>query len=351
MRALTLYGNRDLRLDEIPVPPAPGPGEVALQTRLVGICGTDLHEWSDGPLQMKPEPHPLTGATLPQILGHEYSAEVVAVGEGVRSVCRGDRVAVMPLFYCGQCSGCRAGEFQTCDSLAVVGIHYQWGGMADISIVRENQVFVLPEGMTDAQGAVVEPAGVAVHAVDVGGVTPGDKVFVAGGGPIGQLVALAAVAAGAGEVYLAETNPRRLAQAVRLGLTDVLDSSSGEVGLELWDRASGGIDVALECAGVSAALADCIASVKKRGMVVQTAVHTRPANVDMHKVALRDITIRGEICYPPNSWPRVMDLITSGRLPAERIITGTVPLERAVSDAFESLADPEGEHLKILLEV
>jgi (R,R)-butanediol dehydrogenase / meso-butanediol dehydrogenase / diacetyl reductase len=139
MRALTLYGNRDLRLDEIPVPPAPGPGEVALKTRLVGICGTDLHEWSDGPNEMTSEPHPLTGATLPQILGHEYSAEVVAVGEGVRSVCRGDRVTVMPLFYCGECSGCRAGEFQTCDSLAVVGLHYQWGGMADISTVRENQ--------------------------------------------------------------------------------------------------------------------------------------------------------------------------------------------------------------------
>jgi (R,R)-butanediol dehydrogenase/meso-butanediol dehydrogenase/diacetyl reductase len=350
MRALTLYGNRDLRLDEIPEP-APGPGQVALRTRLVGICGTDLHEWADGPLQMKREPHPLTGAMLPQILGHEYSAEVIELGEGVDSVQVGERVSVMPILYCGECRGCRAGEYQTCDSLAVVGIHHPWGGMADISIVGEDQVFRIPDEMTDAQGAVVEPAGVAVHAVDIGGVQPGDKVFVTGGGPIGQAVALAAVAAGAGEIYLAETKPGRIKLAESLGLTEVLDASSGETGLELRERTGGGIDVAFECAGVSAALADCVASVRKRGMVVQTAVHTRPATVDMHNIALRDITIRGEICYPPDSWPRVMELISSGRLPAEKIITGTVPLERAVEDAFEVLDDPAGQHIKILLEV
>ena len=349
MRALTLYGNRDLRLDEIPEP-SPGPGQVALRTRLVGICGTDLHEWADGPLQMKADPHPLTGATLPQILGHEYVADVIAVGEGVGSVRVGERVAVMPILYCGECAGCRAGEFQTCDSLAVIGIHHPWGGMADISIVGEDQVFAMPDEMTDEQGAVVEPAGVAVHAVDVGGVAPGDKVFVTGAGPIGQAVALAAVAAGAEEVYLAETKPGRIELAEELGLTDVLDARNGGTGLVLRERTRG-IDVAFECAGVSSALADCLDAVRKRGMVVQTAVHTRPATVDMHNVALRDIAIRGEICYPPDSWPRVMDLITSGRLPAEKIVTGKVPIERAVEDAFEVLDDPMGEQIKILLEL
>jgi (R,R)-butanediol dehydrogenase/meso-butanediol dehydrogenase/diacetyl reductase len=351
MRALTLYGNRDLRLDEVPEP-SPGPGEVALRTRLCGICGTDLHEWADGPIQMTAEPHPLTGGRLPQILGHEYSAEVIALGEGVSSLRPGDRVAVMPIVYCGECPGCLAGEEQTCDKLAVVGIHHRWGGMADISIVKESQAVPLPEGMSDEQGAVVEPAGVGVHAVDVGGVQPGDKVFVTGGGPIGQAVALAAAAAGAEEVYLAETKPGRIARSEALGLTEVIDSSArDDVGLELRDRTGGGIDVAFDCAGVSPALADCVASVRKRGTVVQTAMHNRPATIDMHNITLRAITVKGEICYPPGSWPRVMDLITSGRLPAEKIITGTVPLERAVADAFEVLDDPASEQIKILLEV
>ncbi len=347
MRALTLYGNRDLRLEDVPEP-RPGPAQVAVKTRLVGICGTDLHEWADGPIQIPTEPHPLTGAAMPQILGHEYCGDVIALGEGVENVSVGDRVAVMPLLYCGECRGCRAGAPQTCDDLAVVGIHHRWGGMADVSIVGMDQVFVVPEEMSDEQGAVVEPAGVGVHAVDVGELVPGDAVLVTGAGPIGQCVALAAIAAGAGEVFIAETRPGRLRRAEQIGLSEVIDSRRGGIGLELRAR-TGGIDVAFECAGVSAALADCLAAVRKGGTVVQTAMHNTPATVEMRDVALRAISIRGEICYLPDSWPRVMDLIASGRLPAEKIITATVPIEDAVSGGFEALEAPDGDQIKILL--
>jgi (R,R)-butanediol dehydrogenase/meso-butanediol dehydrogenase/diacetyl reductase len=351
MRAVTLHGHRDLRIDETLEPRAPEPGFVALRNLRAGICGTDLHEYLDGPLLTTAEPHPLTGATLSQILGHEYSGEVTAVGDGVTSVRPGDRVAVMPLFFCGACQPCRTGSPQTCEILGAVGYNWRWGGMAERSVVAEHQVAVLPDGMTDEQGALVEPTAVALHSVTTAGVAGGDTVLVAGGGPIGQLVALAATTAGADEVYLSEANPRRLARAAALGLTDVIDAGGRPVADELRERTAGGVDVAIECAGGTAPLATCIEAVRNGGTVMQTALHSEPAAVDMRAVTLRDLTLRGANCFPIDSWPRVIDLIASGRLPAERIVTATVPIDDAIEQGFDALLDPEGDQIKILLEL
>jgi (R,R)-butanediol dehydrogenase / meso-butanediol dehydrogenase / diacetyl reductase len=351
MRAITLHGHRDLRIDETAEPSAPEPGFVALRNLRAGICGTDLHEYMDGPSLTTVGPHPLTGAALSQILGHEYSGEVTAVGAGVASVRPGDRVAVMPLFFCGACRPCRTGSPQTCEILGAVGYNWRWGGMAERSIVAEHQVAVLPDEMTDEQGALVEPAAVALHSVTTAGVAPGDKVLVTGGGPIGQLVALAAAAAGATEVYLSEANPRRLARAAALGLTAVLDARERHVADELRERIGGGVDVAVECAGGSAPLATCVEAVRNGGTVMQTALHTTPASLDMRTVTLRDLTLRGANCFPVDSWPRVIELIASGRLPAERIVTATVPIDDAIDRGFDALLDPDGDQIKILLEL
>jgi (R,R)-butanediol dehydrogenase/meso-butanediol dehydrogenase/diacetyl reductase len=351
VRAVTFHGQRDLRVDEVDAPPPPAPGFVGLRNLSAGICGTDLHEWQDGPLLTTVEPHALTGASLAQILGHEYSGEVTAVGDGVTSVRPGDRVAVMPLFFCGECASCRNASPQTCAVLGAVGYNWAWGGLAEYSVVAEHQVAVLPDELTNAQGALVEPTAVAVHSVSSAGVARGDTVLVTGGGPIGQLVALAATAAGAEDVYLSEANPRRLARAARLGLTDVLDAVAGDVAADLRERTGGGVDVAIECAGGTAPLGSCVAAVRGGGTVMQTALHTQPAAVDMRSVTLRDLTIRGANCFPVDSWPRVIDLIASGRLPAERIITGSVGIEDAIGRGFEALLDPDGDQIKILIEL
>jgi (R,R)-butanediol dehydrogenase/meso-butanediol dehydrogenase/diacetyl reductase len=343
VRAVRLHGQRDLRVEETAAPPPPAPGFVALRNLSAGICGTDLHEWQDGPLLTTVEPHALTGASLAQILGHEYSGEVTAVGAGVTSVRPGDRVAVMPLFFCGECASCRNGSPQTCAVLGAVGYNWAWGGLAEHSVVAQHQVAVLPDELTDAQGALVEPTAVAVHSVSSARVAPGDTVLVTGGGPIGQLVAE--------DVYLSEANPRRLARAARLGLTGVLDALAGDVAADLRERTGGGVDVAIECAGGTAPLGTCVAAVRGGGTVMQTALHTLPAAVDMRSVTLRDLTIRGANCFPVDSWPRVIDLIASGRLPAERIITGSVGIEDAISRGFDALLDPDGDQIKILVEL
>jgi (R,R)-butanediol dehydrogenase/meso-butanediol dehydrogenase/diacetyl reductase len=351
MQALRLHGLRDIRVEEVPEPAGElGPRELLLRTLRAGICGTDLHEYRDGPMLATTSPHALTGASIPQILGHEYSGEVLAVGSEVRAAKPGDRVAVMPLFFCGTCVACRGGRPQVCERLGAVGLNWAWGGMGEHSVVLDHQVAVLPDELSDVQGALVEPTAVAVHSVTTAGVRLGDVVLVAGGGPIGQLIALAAVAAGAGAVYLSEPNARRRSRAEGLGLTGLLDPTELDVPAFLRDVTAGGLDVAIDCTGNGRAVLACVEALRPGGVMMQTGLHVRRAEVDLRSVTLRDITIRGANCFPVDSWPRVIRMIASGRLPVERTLTSEVPLAEGVA-AFDALVDPESDQIKIVLSV
>src|SRR2546423_8997250 len=155
MRALRFHAARDLRIEDVPAPAEPGGGEVVVRVASCGICGTDLHEYVAGPIVTPTDPHPLTGAQNPQILGHEFAGEVVAVGAGVTHVAEGDRVAIMPLVYCGQCAYCRRGLQHLCASMGCVGLSHAWGGMAELATVAEYQVVRLPESVTDRPGGPV----------------------------------------------------------------------------------------------------------------------------------------------------------------------------------------------------
>src|SRR3954452_7583571 len=229
MRAVRFPAARDIRVEDVPEPGEPQHHEVLIRPRTCGICGTDLHEFVAGPIVTPVEPHPLTGAQNPQILGHEFSADVVAIGEDVRTVSAGDRVAVMPLAYCGQCYFCVRGLNHLCERMGCVGLSWAWGGMGELATVLEYQVARIPEDLSYEQGALIEPAAVAMYGVERGRVGPGDHVLITGGGPIGALAVLAAKAAGAAAVYLSEPNARRRAHAEKLAPADILDPATGDL--------------------------------------------------------------------------------------------------------------------------
>ena len=209
MRAVRYHAARDIRVEEIPEPSGLGHGELLVRPRFCGICGTDLHEYVAGPIVTPSEPHPLTGAQNPQILGHEFSADVLEVGEGVENAQPGDRVAIMPLAFCGYCYFCVRGLNHLCVRMGCVGLSWAWGGLGELAIVNDYQVAVIPDALSYEQGALIEPAAVAEYGVQRGGVRAGDSVLVTGGGPIGALAVLAVQAVGAGAVYLSEPNPVR----------------------------------------------------------------------------------------------------------------------------------------------
>lgn len=356
MRALRFHKARELRVEKVPEPGPPGPGEVLVQPLMCGICGTDLHEYTDGPIVTPAGPHPLTGATLPQILGHEFSAVVAGTGPDVTHVRDGDLCTIMPLISCGHCHECLRGQGHLCRTMACTGLSSAWGGLADLAIVSARQVVPVPATLTPQQAALIEPTAVAAYGVDRGRLQPGQTVLMTGAGPIGSLAVMYALAGGARRVVVSEPDPVRRERAGTLGegLGEVItaDPAAGPVTELLNDLTAGiGADLAIECAGHESALNLCIDAVRPAGTVVQTALHIRPAAIRAETLALKDLSLIGTWCYPVQDFPRVAGLVASGRLPAERVISSEVPLESAVDRGFEQLITRGTGEVKVLIEV
>jgi (R,R)-butanediol dehydrogenase/meso-butanediol dehydrogenase/diacetyl reductase len=349
MRAAVYHDRRDVRIEEIDDPPAPGAGDVLVAPLWCGICGTDVHEYTDGPIVTPVDPHPLTGATNPQVLGHEFSAEVVEVGRDVTNVRSGDRVSVMPLIYCGHCHYCRIGQHHLCTQMACTGLSHRWGGLAEAAVVSAGQLTRIPDELDDQQGALVEPIAVAARGVDRAGVGPGSTVLVTGAGPIGVLSAEYAIARGATTVMMSEPNGQRRAIAETLGVHATFDPTSVDVVEAVRELTSGlGAHAAIECSGSAAALDTCIRATRSLGIVAQTGLHVRPAPVDAFQLSLHEITLVGTWCYPVTDWPRVIALLAAGRMDGRPAITSALDLDATVG-GFERLIDREGSDVKILI--
>lgn len=349
MRAAVFHDAKDIRVENVAEPTSVGPHEVRLKPYWCGICGTDLHEYAVGPIVIPTEPHPLNGSTAPQILGHEFSGEVLEVGAEVTSVRVGDRVSVMPLLFCGSCYFCRRGLNHLCTSMACVGLSDAWGGIAEQCVVPESKVARLPDSMSDIQGALVEPTAVAAYGVDRAGVRPGDTVLVTGLGPIGALASLYAASLGA-TVYMSEVNPKRQELARSLDVGELLDPRSTDVAAELRDRTGGiGVDAVIECSGNEIALQTALAAVRASGNISQTGLHTKPAAIDPMVLSERDITLRGTWCYPVTDWPRIIDLIGRGRMDVEKVVSARIDMADIVERGFETLLSPTGDQVKVLV--
>ncbi|MEF9602084.1 2,3-butanediol dehydrogenase [Paracoccus sp. PXZ] len=355
MKALRFHAARDLRIEDIPEPPSPGPGQVLIHNRHVGICGTDLHEYASGPIFIPTAPHPYSGAHGPQVLGHEFGGEVVAVGEGVTKVVPGDRVAVQPLIMPrGGEHFADRGWHNLSGSLALVGLSWVSGGMAEMALLNDYNVEKIPDGMSDEEAALVEPTAVCVYACDRGRITAGDSVLVTGAGPIGILALLTARAFGATRLFVSDVNDTRLRLAAEVvpGVVPI-NPAREDVGKRVRAGTQGGIgcDVALECVGNDRALQSCLDAVRKQGVIVQTGLHPGKGSVDFFQLTFKDAEIRGSWCYPTHGWPRTIELIASGAIPARRVVTKRIALDEAVAEGFEALLDPAGSQLKILIDL
>jgi (R,R)-butanediol dehydrogenase/meso-butanediol dehydrogenase/diacetyl reductase len=353
MKALRFHAKKDLRIEDIPEPPRPGPGQVLMKNSFV--CGTDLHEYASGPIFIPTTPHPYSGAHGPQVLGHEFGGTVIAVGEGVTKVAPGDRVAVQPLIMP------RGGEYfadrgwhNLSGSLALVGLSWQSGGMSEMALVNDYNVEKIPDTMSDEEAALVEPTAVVVYACDRGRVTAGSSVLVTGAGPIGILALLTARAFGATRLFVSDMNETRLtlAREVVPGVVTI-NPATQDVGEAVRAGTLDGIgcDVALECVGNERALQSCLDAVRKQGVIVQTGLMGGKGSVDFFQLTFKDAEIRGSWCYPTHSWPRTIELIASGAIPASRVVTRRITLDDAVAEGFEALLDPAGSQLKILIDL
>lgn len=313
MKAAVFHAQEDLRVEDVPEP-TPGPGQVKLRNAFAGICGSDLHVY------YSPEaagldfdhPHPVTGSTLPQILGHEFSGTVVELGDGVTDVQVGDRVAVWPIYYCGECAACRRGKYNVCREIGFHGLSSHGGGMAEFTTVDASKLHVLPENVDLRMGALVEPMSVAWHAVARSGVEASGTALIAGAGPIGIGVWFALKARGVEKVLVSEPSAERREIIAALGAT-VVDPVNEDLAAAVSALSDGdGVDVAFDAAGAGPAVTSSLASLAPGGRVVVVAIHERPMDFLPTQLVMGETEIAGALAYLPEDFDAVIEAMSRG---------------------------------------
>ena len=274
MRALRYHGPGDLRLDDIPEPTCQD-FQIKVQPAFVGICGTDLHEYSSATfIPLAGNPHPVTGETAPCGFGHEFSGTVVEVGSKASgSFQKGDKVAVQPTICCFKCPPCESDYLNCCDKAGFVGLSGGGGGLSDAVCIDSKFVHKLPENIDLDIGALVEPLAVAWHAVDASPIQKGDSALVLGAGPIGLGVIQCLKARGAETIIVGEVAKQRQKFAKHFGATHILDPRNQDVVKESKAICGGqGPNIAFDCAGVAASLKAATLAVRARGTIVNVAI-------------------------------------------------------------------------------
>jgi (R,R)-butanediol dehydrogenase/meso-butanediol dehydrogenase/diacetyl reductase len=348
MKAAVWHKKGDIRIEDVSEPQA-GPGQVKLRIKTCGICGSDLHEYTSGPFMIPARPHPLTGrANGPVILGHEFSAEVVEAGEGVKSVKPGDRVTVNPLIYCGQCHYCRLGQFDMCTKAGSAGLACD-GAFAEFGVFSEYAVLKLPDTVSDDAGAFVEPLAVAVHAVKRARLRIGASVAVVGAGPIGLLVMQACRAAGAGKVFVIEPLKVRRELAARTGATAVfdpgqIDAAKAIVGLTDGLRA----DCAFDCVGSQASFDTAVKVTGRRAVICVVGLALKPVEVPFFRLWGHEKEIVFSIGYD-DEFTAAINYLADGRVNVEPLITARIKVDELVDKGIKELIEHGSDHVKILV--
>jgi (R,R)-butanediol dehydrogenase/meso-butanediol dehydrogenase/diacetyl reductase len=343
------HAARDLRVQDVPEPGDPKPGEAIVAVSFCGICGTDVHEFTEGPVLIRPSAHPLTGHEPPVVLGHEFSGTVVAVGLGGPADLVGRRVTVDPCWRCGTCYWCVRGSYHICQRGGSVGLASH-GALAPLVTVPAAGLIALPDNVDMMVGALAEPLAVALHAVRRGGVSAGDRVLVFGAGPIGAAVTLAARAAGAADVFVSDPQASRRDRVLGMGATEAFDPGASDVRREVFLRCGRvGPDVVFDCSGVPEVITAAIEASRRGGTVVLLGIGHETAALRPLSVSAFERTIIGSLGYNYDL-SRVIDLVASQAIDPTPLITSVVPLEDVVSAAFGPLAAGSQDQMKILVE-
>jgi len=335
MRSALYTGNATIVVEERPAVP-PAAREVQIEVAYTGICGTDLHILH-GDMDHRVQ--------VPQTIGHEMSGHIAAVGADVNNLTVGTPVTVMPLRWCGTCPACLAGHRHLCHRLDFIGID-SVGAMQQRWTVPASVVVPLPLDLPLIHGALVEPTAVAVHDVRRAGLRAGEKAIVIGGGPIGVLIALVARSVEA-DVVLLEVDPRRRDIADRLGirtLDPTRDDVPGEVAA--W-TADAGAAVAFEVSGSAAGITSAVELLAVRGRLVVVGIHSKPREIDVFRFFWRELVMVGARVYHRDDYETAIDLLRTGAVGAESLITHVVPLTDA-AEAFDALRRG-GNVMKVLI--
>ena len=331
MKSIRLHGSGDLRIHEEP-DPIPGDGEKLIRVKSVGVCGSDLHWFSEGEIGDAKLERPL-------VLGHEFAGETQD----------GQRVAVDPAIACGHCEFCEHGHPNLCVNMIFAGHGKHDGALREWMAWNEKSIFPIPDSITADDGAMLEPLGVAIHSIDLGKLKAGMSVGVFGCGPIGLLIIQLAKLSGAANIIVTDKLAHRAEAAKRFGATHAFLAADNRDLKGIRDATNGrGVDIAFEAAGTQGAVDTSVAAVMPGGKVILVGIPEDDKTSFSASTARRKgLTIK-LVRRMKHTYPRAIELVSKGLVDVRSLITHRFPLAQT-SEAFKVAQRRDG--LKVIIEL
>ncbi len=341
MKAGIYYGPREIRVEEVEVPPVP-PRHVLIRTRVSGICGSDIHryfgEWE------QPREKVATG--------HELSGVVVEVGEEVSEVALGDRVCAECFYHCGNCTYCRVGHYNLCDNIRYLS-SVGHGGFAEYSLLPASSLFKLPESLSFEEGALIEPLAVSYRAIIQAQACHRDRIAILGAGTIGLFCLASARAIGVQDVIISSKYEHQAKMAEKLGAAHVIRPRRQDLRKEVeLISEGGGVDAVLDTVASDETFNDALAIVRRAGVICLVGGYTKPLTVSLDPLVSKELRLVGSNCYSYSGMKKDFDaaieLVASKRVDATSIVTHRFPLEDT-GEAFRAAADKTSGSIKVLI--
>lgn len=349
IRAARLHGPCDLRIDEVPHPGTPGPGQALLRVTAVGVCGSDLHTYRHARIGDTPIQSPL-------ILGHEFAAVVEEVGPDAldgnfQPLAADTRVAVDPAQPCGHCEFCEKGHPNLCENLHFCGLYPDPGALCDAMLMPSRCCFPIPPEIDDATAVMLEPLGIAIHTADLAKFRVAQPAVILGAGPIGLCVLQMARLAGADPIYVVDKFPNRLELARRLGASETIHCDATD-SVEAVRRATGGrgVDVAVEAAWCDASLDQAAEMLCMGGRLVVVGISENDRMTLKHSTARRKGLTVVMVRRMKHAYPRAIELARRGLVDLTALVTHRFPLSRA-AEAYALNAAYRDGVVKALVEI
>ena len=340
MKALVYEGPRQMPIRDYPEC-FPKAGEVKIKVKYCGICGSDIHGYTGASGRKIP----------PMIMGHEFSGVITELGEGASKFKIGDRVAVQPVKYCGECAFCKSGNVNICANRRGLGVLDVDGAFTEYICLEEKYVYPLADNVSDEEGALLEPLSVAYHAVNHALPLEGQNVLIAGTGTIGLLILMLVKANQAKNIVVTDLSEDRLEMARRFGANITVNPMTQDLDQVLKDAGiRDQIDVAIECVGATPTCQQTVDFVRIQGRIVWVGNAAKMVTINMQNIVTREVSIYGTYAFTEEDFSGALKLLEEKRIHAQEIVSRIVTLEETV-DAFEELTKGAGKDIKILVDV
>lgn len=340
MKALVYCGPRDIRYMDVNTP-EPKAGEVLIKVKAVSICGSDISGYKGGNAMR----------VAPLIMGHEFSGEIVKLGEGVEGLKPGDRVGVVTNLYCGTCADCKADLSNVCDNRKIIGTTMMAGpydgAMADYVVAPAEKIMPLPDNVSYNECALAEPLSISLRATKHAGDLKGKTVAVYGAGPIGLLAIQCIKFFGAGRIIAIDIVDDRLEMAKKCGATDVINSNDDIKGITRKMTDGVGVDIVFDAAGVPSTVNGGIEIVRNGGTVIWIGLAAPKLELDYKHAVCKEITFKCSYMYT-TEMVEGLEMIKTGKMNVAQIITGVYPMGEGPR-IFEELASGNTKDIKVIL--